>query len=55
MSEQGLERMAQSTWLAQASVGRGSLILFAEDPLFRMFWYSGFQVYANALILGPAF
>ncbi len=55
ISQKGLEQMARSTWLAQASVGRGTLILFAEDPLFRMFWYSGFQLYANAILLGPAF
>jgi hypothetical protein len=54
ISEESLERLDRSTWLAQVGVGRGSLILFVEDPLFRMFWYSGFQLYANALLLGPA-
>ncbi len=49
-----LRRLDRSTWLAEAGVGRGSLILFAEDPLFRMFWHSAFQLYANALLLGPA-
>ncbi len=28
---------------------------FTDDPLFRMFWYSGLQVYANAILLGPEF
>ena len=55
ISEESLERLDRSTWLAEVSVGRGSLILFVEDPLFRMFWYSGFQLYSNALLLGPAF
>jgi len=54
ISDQGLDRLEQSTWMAQVRVGRGSLILFAEDPLFRMFWYSGFQLYLNALLVGPA-
>ena len=53
--EPSLERMDRSTWLAEASVGRGSLILFVEDPLFRMFWHSAFQLYTNAILLGPAF
>ncbi len=53
--EKGLERMAQSTWLAQATLGRGKLILFVEDPLFRLFWHSAFQLYTNAILLGPAF
>ena len=55
ITEESLDRLGQSTWLAQVGVGRGSLILFVEDPLFRMFWYSGFQLYANALLMGPAF
>jgi len=53
ISQESLETLTQSTWLAQARLGRGSLILFAEDPLFRMFWYSGFQLYTNALLVGP--
>ena len=55
ISEESLDRLDRSTWLAQVGVGRGSLILFVEDPLFRMFWYSGFQLYTNAVLFGPAF
>lgn len=55
ISEGSLERMDRSTWLAQERLGQGKLILFADDPLFRLFWYSGFQPYVNALLLGPAF
>jgi len=54
ISSDNLERLDRSSWLAQRAVGRGSVILFADDPLFRMFWYSGFQPYTNALLLGPA-
>lgn len=54
ISEESLDRLDQSSWLAQVRMGRGSVILFAEDPLFRMFWYSGFQLFSNALLLGPA-
>jgi predicted Zn-dependent protease len=54
ISEKSLERLDRSTWLAQVGVGRGRLVLFVEDPLFRMFWYSGFQLYANALLIGTA-
>jgi hypothetical protein len=55
ISQRNLDRMSQSTWLADVGVGRGRLILFVEDPLFRMFWYSGYQLYANAVLMGPAF
>jgi hypothetical protein len=54
ISEENLRRLDRSTWLADVGVGRGHLVLFVEDPLFRMFWYSGFQLYANALLMGPA-
>ena len=52
ITEESLDRLGQSTWLAQVGVGRGSLILFVEDPLFRMFWYTGFQPYTNAILFG---
>jgi hypothetical protein len=55
ISERHLERLDRSTWLAQRSMGSGKVILFADDPLFRMFWYSGWQLYANAILVAPAF
>ena len=55
ISDENIERLDRSSWLIQQRMGQGSLILFADDPLFRMFWYSGLQVYFNALVLGPAF
>ena len=30
------------------------MILFADDPLFRHFWYATFQPFVNAVLLGPA-
>lgn len=53
ISRRNLERLSQSTWLATRRVGAGRVILFADDPLFRHFWYSGYQLYTNALLLGP--
>ncbi len=55
ISDESLERLDRSTWLLERGMGRGKIILFADDPLFRMFWYSGFQPYANAILLAPAF
>ncbi len=55
ISEGTLERLSRSSWAVERRIGRGSVILFADDPLFRMMWYSAFQPYANALLLGPAF
>lgn len=53
ISEANLERMAQSSWMVRVPVGSGRAILFADDPLFRMLWYSGFSLYANAILRGP--
>lgn len=55
ISEANLDRLDRSAWLAQRRVGRGKVILFADDPVFRMFWYSNWLLYLNALLLAPAF
>lgn len=55
ISNDNIARLDRSSWLLQRRLGRGSVVLFADDPLFRMFWYSGFQPYTNAILLAPAF
>jgi hypothetical protein len=52
ISQENLDRLSRSSWLIQAGLGSGSVILFADDPLFRMFWYTGFQPYTNAILFG---
>ncbi len=54
ISSRNLEKLSQSAWLVTRRVGQGRVVLFADDPLFRAFWYSGFQPYVNALLVGPA-
>ncbi|MGH7475537.1 MAG: M14 family zinc carboxypeptidase [Longimicrobiales bacterium] len=53
ISAENLAHLAQGSWLATRRVGDGRVILFADDPLFRHFWYAGWQPYVNALLLGP--
>lgn len=55
ISDPHLERLDRSSWLAERRLGSGRVILFADDPLFRMFWYSGWQLYLNAILVAPAF
>ncbi len=50
VSEANLERMARGSWLLEKDLGDGTIVLFADDPLFRMFWYGAFQPYVNALL-----
>jgi hypothetical protein len=54
ISGKSLEQLSRGTWLATKRVGRGHVVLFADDPLFRAFWYGTFQPYINALMLGPS-
>jgi hypothetical protein len=51
---QTLEHLSRGTWLAHRALGSGRVILFADDPLYRHFWYAGFQPFVNALLVGPA-
>jgi len=55
VSDETLQRLSRSAWLVERPRGDGKVILFADDPLFRGFWYSGFQLMSNALLLAPAF
>jgi hypothetical protein len=55
IGEATLDRLRQSSWLLGRSLGAGRVVLFADDPLYRMMWYSGFQLFTNALLLAPAF
>jgi hypothetical protein len=53
VSEWKLQDLSASAWLAAARVGQGQVILFADDPLFRLMWPSQFVLFTNALLLGP--
>jgi len=53
VSEHKLEEIAASSWLSVARVKSGKIILFADDPLFRLMWPASFVLFTNALIYGP--
>ncbi|MCL7958788.1 MAG: M14 family metallopeptidase [marine benthic group bacterium] len=53
VSEDKLEEIAASTWLSVARVGSGKVIMFADDPLFRLMWPANFVLFTNALLYGP--
>lgn len=54
ISERNLERLQQGSWLITRRMGSGRAILFIDDPTFRHFWWSTFQPFANAILLGPS-
>jgi hypothetical protein len=47
-------RLAESVYLWTEGVGRGRVIAFAGDPLFRDMWRGLLPVFANAVFLGPS-
>lgn len=47
------ERLLRGTiWSAVESHGRGHVVLFAEDPLFRAFWRGTARLLTNAILFG---
>jgi hypothetical protein len=53
ISPDNLRHLEEGAWLVTRPMGRGSVVLFAGDPLFRLFWRSTHPLFLNALLLGP--
>ena len=45
------EQLAKSMVFGVESMGRGSMIYFADNPLFRAFWENGKMFVANAIFM----
>jgi len=54
ISDRKREELEQGAWMVTRAEGDGRVILFADDPLYRLFWRSTFHLVANALLVGPA-
>lgn len=50
---EGRTRWADTTFMTRERVGRGQLILFLNDPLFRNYFRGTERLVLNALLLGP--
>ncbi|HEX8695999.1 MAG TPA: M14 metallopeptidase family protein [Longimicrobium sp.] len=53
ISPENLRNLGQGAWLVTKRMGQGSVVLFADDPLFRLFWRSTQPLLVNAILLGP--
>jgi hypothetical protein len=53
--EEAIETLAGSPFLVDEPMGRGHVVLFAEDPNFRLFWYGMTRMFLNSLFFlgGP--
>ena len=49
------EELAKKSWLIVEGVGRGQAVLFADNPLYRMFLEGQHQLVLNAVVLGTGF
>ena len=49
------EKLSKKAWLTVESVGSGQAVLFADNPLYRMFLKSEHQLVLNAIVLGTGF
>lgn len=45
------KRLAETLVFGVEEVGRGSIVYFVDDPLFRSFWYEGKVLFSNALFI----
>jgi hypothetical protein len=46
-------RMAHTAYVTREAVGRGQVILFAANPLFRRWMKDSERIFGNAVLLGP--
>ncbi len=47
------ERWANTAYLTQESMGNGQLIMFANEPIYRSYYYGTGRLLLNAIYLGP--
>jgi len=52
VTPKNLKQAAGSAALTARKIGRGAVLLFADDPDFRGFWYGTSKLYLNALFFG---
>lgn len=45
------EKLKDGTVIGVQEMGRGSVVVFADDPIFRSFWENGKLLFANAVFL----
>jgi len=48
------QRLSGSLLVGEESRGKGTVVLFAEDPDFRLFWRATAPILLNALLYGPS-
>jgi len=55
VSNDNLERIADSAMMVAERKGQGSVILILDNPVFRGFWYGTSRLFINSLFFGRSF
>lgn len=42
-----------TTWMVDEPMGQGRVVLFADDPNYRLLWPSSARLFLNAILIGP--
>ena len=51
IADDELRRLEKAAWLTTSRTGKGTVVLFADDPLFRLFWRATQPIYVAALLM----
>ncbi|PYQ25524.1 MAG: hypothetical protein DMF56_27315 [Acidobacteria bacterium] len=52
---ESIDRLKGSVYVVSEPFGRGQVITFADDPIFRLFWRGTLPVFLNAVLYSPSF
>lgn len=52
---ESLERLKGSAYMVSERYGRGTVITFADEPHFRLFWRGTLPLFLNAVLYAPSF
>jgi len=55
VSNENLEKIANSAMMIAERKGKGSIILIVDNPVFRGFWYGSSRLFINSLFFGRSF
>lgn len=55
VSQTNLDRIASTPTVMVVKHGNGQLIHFADDPLFRSYWFGGVKMFMNAVYFGDLY
>jgi len=50
-----LDRLAGTPYVVDERVGSGHVILFLDDPNFRVYWHGLARLFLNSILLSPSF